>query len=504
MEQLSGLDSLFLYAESENVHQHVSAFGIYDSSTFSGGTLRFRDLLAHFERRLNTSKIFRRRLLTVPHNLDRPYWIDDPEIDIEFHVRHIALPHPGDRRQLMIQLARLHSRALDLGKPLWDIYVIEGLEKIAELPPGSFAVFLKVHHAALDTAAALQIVRDMHSTSAKSDDPVPANEVYFADREPKTLDLYTRVIGHGAKRALNVTWLYADTLAHLAAMGAKQIAGRLRTHGHEALAEKLPHYARAPQTHFNARVSPNRELDAVQFPLAQISEIRHQTGDITVNDVYLGIISGALRSYLKSKNELPENSLRALLAMSFDAPGTPSTRASRLPASLFTELRDPLARLEAIHEEMRALRQGPYAELGKDLLPALLGEMPNFAASQLMRHLLLSQVNCMISNVRGPNVPLYIAGARALQFCPVGMVADNVGLALTGFSYDGQLTVSFTACRAMLPDPAFFAQCLNESFADIAAAAGKRHAAAERKKAGRQSARRSAVTESAAALPATP
>ena len=117
MEQLSGLDSLFLYAESENVHQHVSAFGIYDSSTFPGGTIRFRHLLAHFERRLNTSKIFRRRLLTVPHNLDRPYWIDDPDIDIEFHVRHIALPHPGDRRQLMIQLARLHSRALDLGKP---------------------------------------------------------------------------------------------------------------------------------------------------------------------------------------------------------------------------------------------------------------------------------------------------------------------------------------------------------------------------------------------------
>ena len=130
--------------------------------------------------------------------------------------------------------------------------------------------------------------------------------------------------------------------------------------------------------------------------------------------------------------------------------------------------------------------------------------MPNFAANQLMRHLLLSQVNCMISNVRGPNMPLYIAGARALQFCPVGMITDQVGLSLTGFSYDGRLTVSFTACRAMMPDPAFFAQCLNESFADIAAAAAKRHAAAERKKAGRQSAQRSATTESTEALPTAP
>lgn len=486
MEQLSGLDSLFLYAENENVHQHVSAFGIYDSSTAPGGKMRFRDLLAHFERRLNTSKVFRRRLLTVPHNLDRPYWTDDPDVDIEFHVRHIALPYPGDWRQLMIQIARLHSRALDLGKPLWEIYVIEGLDNITGLPPNCFAVFLKVHHAALDSLAAVQMVRDIHSTSPEVDTPVPANEVYFADSEPSSLQLYSRAIGHTAKRALNVAWLYADTLSRLAGLGAKTVATRLRKHGNEGVADKVPYFAKAPQTRFNGKVTPNRVIETVLLPLASIADIRRHASHVTVNDVFLATISGALRLYLKAKNELPEASVRALLSLNLGSSGMTSNRNSRLPASLFTDIRDPLQRLTAIHDEMRHIRQGPYAELGKDLLPSLLSEMPNFAAHQLLRHLLLSPVNCLVSNVRGPSMPMYIAGARALQFCPIGMVADHAGLAVTGFSYDGMLNISLTACRAMLPDPAFFAECLHNAFDDLHSAAAKKEAAARRQKSPRR------------------
>lgn len=470
------------------MHQHVSAFGIYNASTADNSTLRFRDLLAHFERHLQPSKIFRRRLLPVSHNLDRPYWVNDPDLDIEFHVRHIALPQPGDRRQLMIQLARLHSRALDLGKPLWEIYVIEGLDNVEGLPPDSFAVFLKVHHAALDTAAALRLVRDIHATS-----PSPANaepmrpEVIVSDREVAPLQLYGNVLGHSIGRALRTTRLYSNALARGASLGAQQLLASVRSTGTGRQEQHGLTYKQAPHTRFSTVGSPNRVIDAVQLPLQQIHVIRQQLGRGSVDDVYLTVVSGALRQYLKTKNELPEESLRALFSLQLEHHGTPSSRASRLPTNLFTELRDPVARMMAIRDELAGLRRGPYAKLGARLLPQLLSELPNFAAHRLLKNLLFSQVNCIVSNVRGPAEPMYIAGARALQFCPVGMLTEGVGLNITGFSYDGQLTISFAACRSAMPDPAQFALALTESFEDLCFAAAKKKSSDERRRARRTS-----------------
>jgi diacylglycerol O-acyltransferase / wax synthase len=481
MEQLSGLDSLFLFAENENLHQHVSAFGIYDTTGLNGEVMRFRDLLTHFERRLMSSKIFRRRLLMVPHELDRPYWVEDADLDVEFHVRHIALPHPGDRRQLMIQLARLHSRALDMSKPLWEIYVIEGLENIDGLPPGSFAIFLKVHHAALDTAAALRIVADIHSASHDNDMP---GEVVISEREPSPVTLYGKMLGNNAQRMLRGGKLYAQFATRLAQMGARTLLDRLRT---EPPGRHLPRFLKAPHTRFNRPVGPNRVVDVVQLPLARVHEIRQQSGKASVDDVYLAVVSGALRNYLKTRNELPEVSLRALFSLRLAHQGQPSARASRLPMSLATHLRDPVARLHAIRDEVQALYDDPLADLSRKIFPDFLAEIPNVAAHALMQRLIFDQVNCIVTNLRGPSEPMLLAGARALQFCPVGMLAEKVGLHINGFSYDGQLTISFTACRAILPDPALFAAALEESFEELAAAAARRQATGQRRKAGRQS-----------------
>ncbi|MBK7684636.1 MAG: hypothetical protein IPJ25_00270 [Rhodocyclaceae bacterium] len=138
MKYLSGMDNLFLAMDKGNQHLHVASLSIYDPSTAPGGKVRFKAILSHFSNRLNVSKIFRRRLVAARFGLDRPYWIEDAEIDIEYHVRHIALPHPGDWRQLMIQVARLHSRPLDMTKPLWEAYIIEGLDKIPGIPQRQF------------------------------------------------------------------------------------------------------------------------------------------------------------------------------------------------------------------------------------------------------------------------------------------------------------------------------------------------------------------------------
>ena len=165
MQQLSGTDNVMLIGERRNVYNHVASLIIYDASTAPGGKVRFKDILHHYEQRLYLHPVFRRRLVPVPFDLDRPYWITETDIDVEYHIRHVALPKPGDWRQLMIQVARLHSRPLDRAHPLWEAYVIEGLDNIPKLPPGAFAIFLKIHHAIVDGMAAVHLLRQMHETT---------------------------------------------------------------------------------------------------------------------------------------------------------------------------------------------------------------------------------------------------------------------------------------------------------------------------------------------------
>ena len=184
MRQLSGTDSLFLRMERGNQYMHVAGLGIYDPSTAPEGKVRFKDVLNFFQTRLEALPVFRRRLVSAPFDLDRPYWIEEPDIDVEFHVRHIALPAPGDWRQLCIQVARIHARPLDRSKPLWEAYVIEGLDQIEGLPRGSFALYFKVHHCAVDGEAGTELLKAIHSLTAEDFSEPVAAQTRYRDREP--------------------------------------------------------------------------------------------------------------------------------------------------------------------------------------------------------------------------------------------------------------------------------------------------------------------------------
>jgi len=166
MKQLGILDAAFLNLEQTNTPQHVGGLGIYDPSTSPDGFVRFKDVIANFNRRLSTNPLFRTRLLEVPGGLDRPYWVKDANFDVEFHLRHIALPHPGDWRQLCIQVARLHSRPIDLSRPLWECYIIEGLDNVPHLPKGCFAIYTKMHHALVDGAGGSSFMELLHDLVA--------------------------------------------------------------------------------------------------------------------------------------------------------------------------------------------------------------------------------------------------------------------------------------------------------------------------------------------------
>lgn len=486
MKPLSGMDNLFLQMEHGNQYMHVAGLGIYDQTTAPGGSVRFKRVLDFFSRRVNSIKIFRRRLVVPPFSIDRPYWVEDGEIDVEYHVRHIALPAPGDWRQLMIQVARLHSRPLDRSKPLWEAYVIEGLDNIRDIAKGSFALYIKFHHSAVDGEAGAQLVQAIHSLDNEPDGGPPMPDVVIADREPTKIELYARAAIHRGEQFLDTGRLLASLGKRAGKAGIELAAsGQLAEAGKQLLSQLATDRAPAkgsasgfkhkPPTRFDAPVSPHRVVDAVGLSMEECKTIREHVADVTINDIFLATCGGAVRRYLEAKGELPAQSLSALMPISTRGAATDpdaGNQVGMVPVLLRSDIADPIERLEKVRRGARQSK-GVSSVLGHDFSSKLIQVLPAIAAEGLIARGLVPMCNTTASNVRGPGVPMYMSGARLQVFLPVSAVIDGIGLNLTGFSYDGMLWVCFVACRKMLPDPKFFRQCLNDSFAEIVSAAKK-------------------------------
>jgi len=468
------MDNLFLALEDNNQHMHVGGLGIYDPSTAPGGKVRFKGILEFFEKRLNKSKIFRRRLVNLPMGIDRPYWIDCPEIDVEYHIRHIALPKPGDWRQLCIQTARLHARPLDMTMPAWECYVIEGLDNIPGIPPGSFAFYIKMHHSAIDGEAGAELMKAIHSFSS-ADDASEDRTAIIADREPSTIELLARTVGHRASMVGDTSRLLLD-IGKLGFNFGKNYLERMGEEPSPASANEpkaVP--GKAPITRFDQPVSAHRVVEALGLPMREIQEIRSKVPGATVNDVFMAVTGGALRKYLGDKNELPAASLNAMVPMTTrgakkDADVGNQVGMSAMP--ICTDVADPIERLNKVRRGSSKTKQAT-SSLGKDLPGKLINLLPAVAGKMLITKGLLPLVNLTISNVRGPDVPLYLAGAQMVLFLPVSIPMDNLGLNITGFSYNGTLWICVTVCRQMMPDPAVFAQCYRESFEELLVASKK-------------------------------
>ncbi len=474
MEQLSGIDSLILHSERGNVYNHVGMLGLYDPASAPDGKVRFKDLLRHVEAHLDDHPLFRRRLVAVPLGVDRPYWIEGQEVDLEFHVRHIALPEPGDWRQLMIQVARIHSRPLDRSRPLWEMYVIEGLSRIPGLPHGAFAIFYKVHHASVDGQAAAALIMGLHSAAPQARASRVARAPVVAEREPAPMQLYAKAVRQGVRRTVGLSSLGVQTAARLAGVTVGQVRAWLRRPDESAAAAPaLPDFAVAPQTRFSGKVSANRVLEAVPLPLAELKRVRSRLPDATINDLFLTVVGGALHRYLRQHGELPERSLIALMPISLrtSEAGTKATgnQVGGVPVAVHSEIANPLQRLHACRRDAGVAKAGAEV-MGRDFLQNLVDELPNSASEAFMRHLVMPQLNTVVSNVRGPDTMQYFGEARLVHSYPVSIASDGVGLNHTGFSYNGVLWISAVACRNMMPDPGFYADCLRASFLDLIAA----------------------------------
>ncbi|WOJ96952.1 wax ester/triacylglycerol synthase family O-acyltransferase [Congregibacter brevis] len=464
MQQLSGLDASFLYLETPNSPMHISGLYIYTQETAPEGKVRFKQILEGTANRVKGIPSLTRRLKEVPLGLDHPYWIDEGDFDPEFHIRHVALPAPGDWRQLCILISRIHARPLDRSRPLWEMYVIEGLDNVEGYPKGCFALFTKMHHAAVDGASGMEITAAIHDL--KADAKVePKSVIARPDRDPSTLGLLTRAQMNGLRQPLRFISVARNTVP-----GFAKVFMQLRR-------GDLQRVASVPRVRFNGTVSAYRVFNAVSLPLDDVKAIKNAIPGATVNDVALTIVGGAMRKYLEAHSELPDQSLVAMAPVNVrdtKEKGTGGNIVSTMAVKIRSDVADARERLIAVNEGTQTAKEYTNAVGAKTMtdysqfIPSTLTAQ---AARLASRWGLVNQINpiynCVITNVPGPQVPLYNTGARMLSNFGTGPVADGVGLFHVISSYCGEFSISATSCREMMPDPDFYRECLMKSFEEL-------------------------------------
>jgi diacylglycerol O-acyltransferase len=466
MRQLTALDQQFLALEDSRNYGHIGGLSILDPSTAPGGTLTLPNLQRLIAERLPLVPPFRWRLAEVPLNLDYGYWVDDPDFDLEFHVREIALAPPGTDAQLADQVARIYARPLDRSRPLWEIYLIHGL------PRGRAAVMSKIHHAVIDGVSGAEIMGALFDISPEGREPevLPALEDEAAGDRPTELGMLARGLLGLPRYPLRVLRSAPRAIPNLAevqsfaAIPGVKAAGRLigdlqRALGRQTVVGRLD--LTPPRTSFNRRVSAHRRYAFGRLSLADVKELKNHYG-CTVNDVVVAICAGAVRRWLIAHDELPEEPLVAQVPVSVRREreqGTFGNRIMLMTAPLHTEIADPLRRLEQTHEslvEMKERHRALPAELLQDannfIPPALFSRAARLTFSLGASGASHPAWNLVISNVPGPQIPLYQAGARIEAHYPISVITDGMGLNITVMSYFGNLDFGIVADREQVPD----------------------------------------------------
>jgi WS/DGAT/MGAT family acyltransferase len=447
MKKLGGIDASFLYMETPETPMHVAGLTFIELPAGYSGSF-YADYKAHIGRRMHLVPIFSQKLVPVPFEIDHPVWVNDDEVDLDYHVRHLDLPAPGTMEQLEELVGRLHSNFLDRSRPLWEFYVIEGLQN------GQVAIYTKMHHAAVDGGAGMALNSAMYDlTPEPREVDAPPAKLRTASRQldPAMLlgTAYTNLLNQQIKaiQAIPDVW--------------KTIAGfATPAPGAPLLSQVAQQLLIAPRTRLNGTITSQRIYAARSMPLAEAKRIAKKTGT-TLNDVVMAICGGALRRYLDEKRDLPGQPLVAFVPVSLRQPGNTDTnnQVFGMLCSIATDVADPLERLQAINASSASAKQ--VTGRIKDVAPR---DFALFGAPYLLQGLiglygrskiadqLPPAANVTISNVPGPQVPLYLAGSKLLTLYPVSIPTHGVGLNITVQSYCGALDFGFTACRRTVPD----------------------------------------------------
>ena len=482
MQPLGGIDALFLHLETADTPMHVGALHLLDAPAGGGD---FVDAVRrHIAARLAASPVFTRRLCTLPLAVANPVWIQG-RVDMSHHLKRVRLPAPGGLRELEATVARLHAQRLDRRRPLWQFFLIDGLAD------GGYALYTKLHHAAIDGAAGVvlaQALLDADPDAAAARQEVDEGGASEEEPAPGALALLAAALAHGGRAGVGLLQ-QAPSLAR-AAFGA------VRGAGSGVLAAWARQFRLAPVTVLNHAIDGRRVVATARLPLAPLQSIA-AVQQSTLNDVVLAIVGGALRSYLSARGELPEQSLLAAMPVSLRAGGDRqmNTQATMAQATLGTDVADPLERLRTVHAAAgaaKAMSRGLQPAFGLSLpsfgLPWLLGAAAALYGGGLAERL-PRLANVVVSNVPGPSVPLYIAGARLRTWWPLSIVEHGLGVNITVMRYAEALDFGLVAAQRLVPDAAPLAQALQAAFDELEAAAlppkpKRRRAPAKRRPAG--------------------
>jgi len=465
MERLSGLDATFLYIETPTNHMHVAMTMVLDPSPMPGG-YSFDKVKRFIGDRLHLVPPFRRRLVTVPFNLHHPVWVEDPDFDLDRHVRRIGAPAPGGRRELAEMAGTIASTQLDRSKPLWELWVVEGLKH------DRIGIVTKVHHSAIDGSSGADLMVHLFDLEPTVTDPEPPPE-RIPERIPSDAELVGYATVSRLRRNLGLLPLLGETISSV----NRLVQGRRdpeRPVGAAPLA--------APRTPFNGPLSARRHVGLARVPLADVKAIKNHFG-VTVNDVVLALCSGTVRRYLQAKDALPEEPLTAVCPISVrdDAEVQSANRVSAMFTSLATDLDDPVERLRAIAASTKGAKEEHNA-VGADMLrnwAEFAGPNTFNLASRLYSSFGVAGThrpihNIIISNVPGPSFPLYYAGAEMVAAYPMGPVMEGAGLNITVMSYRDSIDIGFMVDRELVPDVWDMADAVRPALDDLLEAAGLR------------------------------
>lgn len=452
MRQLSPLDAQFLNIESRTTAGHVGCVLVLEPPGGRQETWDLATVRALVQDRLHLSPVFRQRLVQVPLGLTRPYWVEDPAFDLDYHLRELALPAPGAAPQLGDLIARLHARPLDLQRPPWELYVITGLGG------GRAAVYSKVHHAAIDGVSGAALLTNVLDIRPEPRPVTPPAEPFAPAPLPSWLHLLGRGMGSMVADRLETALRVPPALRHVGAVTRP---------------------LRAPRTPFNGRISAQRRFSFGSVPMADIKAVRQRYGG-TVNDVVMALCATALRRWLLERDALPEVPLVAAVPVSVRSRGRSEDAGNELSvmfAELPTHLAEADARLDAMRESMDRAK-ARFDSLPPNLVRDLARMLPtNPAATRPLLDLATvppPPFNLFVSNVPGPRVPLYLAGARVEAVYPVSAVTSLTGaLNITVFTRKDSVDFGIIACRERVPDVWTLVDYLGEALDELLELAGE-------------------------------
>ena len=446
MKPLSGMDASFLYMETPSQLAHVVGTLILDPTAGEG--FSYDRLLQVLSNRMHLLEPFRRRLVWVPFNLGHPVWIEDPDFDLESHIHRVAARPPGTMHEVAEIVADIASTPLDRSRPLWELTLIEGLDD------GKVGFVTKMHHSAIDGVTGADLMAHLFDLTPDAPDPEPPAEEWHGENVPSDLELITHAVQGIARRPRTMAKVLGRTARSVASIVARQ---------REASAENRPSPAlpfTAPKVRWSGAITPHR---SVAFGKATLDDMRHikSTFGTTVNDVVLAACTQTLRQYLVAHDDLPDSPLVCSVPVSVhgatehEGTNQVSTMFVRLPV----QIEDPVEQLRTINAETREAKEMQNA-IGADLLQDFAQFIPPTLFNRAMR--LYSNLNLadrhrpvhnlIVSNVPGPPIPLYTAGAQVVGVYPFGPLLEGAGLNLTVLSNMGHVDFGVIACRELVPD----------------------------------------------------